>query len=129
MASVKVFLKNIGKEAEVEVGELKHLLNERLISAEDYIKAVRAEAEKALPGYEAKAEQDVAKAEADAKAVEAKAAEDAEALKRAAEDAVKAAEDSAKQAGQKQPAHEVKPAESNTEPPEATPDNKKDGAA
>ena len=128
---VKVFLKTIGKEVEVSFGEIKNLLHQRLISGEDYVKAVKAQAAKALPGWEAKAAQDVAEAERDAEAaktVAEKAAKAAEAKAVAAvEAAVKDAEDLKKIPGRTQPAHSEAPVEAVTD---ASSDNstKKDGA-
>jgi hypothetical protein len=124
--SVKIFLKNFGKEVEVPFVELKNLLHNRLISGEDYVKAVKAQAEKAFPGWETKAQQDVAVAEADAKKVEDAIKSDAKKAEADVAAAVKTAEDDAAKVGRTQPAHEVKPADAVTEP--SSDNSKKDGA-
>lgn len=132
MSKVTVFLLNAGKKVEVDFGDLKNLLHQRIISGEDYLKAVKADAEKALPGWEAKAAQDVAEAEAAAKAVDAAVKADAVKAEKDVEAVIKAAENDAEALGRTKSKDVApksnKPTDAVTEPPEATPDNKKDGA-
>jgi hypothetical protein len=128
---VKVFLQTIGKEVEVSFGEIKNLFHQRLISGEDYVKAVKSQAAKALPGWETKAAQDVAEAEREAESAKAVAEKDAKAAEAKAVAAVEAAVKDA-EALKKVPEHRYHPADK--APAEAVTDassdnsTKKDGA-
>lgn len=82
---MKVFLKNLGKEVEVAVDEVKNLFHQGLVSGEDYVKSVAAQV---VPGFKQKGEEAVAKAKAEADAAEAKAKADAAVAEKKADEAV-----------------------------------------